>query len=121
MTHLHEELISTQCRANMHLHCPDPLTCACTVCHNRCNVCGTICMNVIELPDHPAVTAEYRERSACSTCYRILTALLPKGQGCELCGGPVGYRDAADPAGPYACLECRQRAGMRIPIFSRRD
>jgi hypothetical protein len=70
-----------------------------------------MCRNIITLPNHPAVTEQYRGAGACTTCYRALTVLLPKGQGCEVCGGPAGYRNLRDPAGLYKCHECHVAAG----------
>lgn len=107
----HAGNVSQQCAANMHLHCPIPLTCKCPMCHNRCSVCGQLVRSVIELPDHPAIVEEFRGTSACDTCYRTFTALLPKGQGCETCGAAVGYRNLSDPRGLYECHECHVASG----------
>lgn len=104
-------VISRQCAASMHLHCAEPAGCACPVCHNICSVCGQRVMNVITLPDHPAILADVRGTGACAACYGTLTALLPKGQGCEVCGAPQGYRNLRDPAGLYKCQDCHVAAG----------
>jgi hypothetical protein len=109
-------VISRQCLASMHLHCEDP-SCRCPVCHHTCGICGQECRAVHKLPVI-AGHSDLSEKEACSTCYRTVIALLPKkGQGCERCGKPQGYRSLRGQDGSlYLCASCQQAGGSLIQL-----
>lgn len=107
--------VTRQCQANMHLHCDDAM-CACPVCHHWCHVCGALCRSVYTVPDHEKVDPDLRGKSACAVCYSTATLRMPRGQGCEVCGAPHGYRSLArDPEGLYRCGSCHEKAGTAVP------
>ena len=95
----------------MHMHCDG---CGCRVCHNTCDVCGQPCRSIHEVPVRDEVDAEFRGKLACASCYKLVTIMVPPGQGCEECGGPKGYRSPHDRTGSYLCVECRSALGLPV-------
>jgi hypothetical protein len=104
--------ISRQCAAQMHLHCSG-IECKCPVCHHVCTVCGTSCMTVKVIPSRWGVNPELWEKLACANCYLTATTRISRGQGCEDCGGPKGYRNLRDPSNTYRCIACHDAAGTQ--------
>lgn len=105
-------IVCRPCRGNMHVHCYHA-DCACLSCRHTCEVCGQPCRVIRVIPGTKALAEDLRDKKACTTCYLTATALLPRGQGCEDCDGPSGYRNPRDPSGTYRCIACHEAAGTQ--------
>jgi hypothetical protein len=104
---LPEKPVSRACRASMHMHCQDWDGCGCDQCHFTCSLCRKRCRAVYAIPAPQGTGTQ----DVCAGCYRALSSSLPKGQGCERCGGPRGYRNPAASGDVYLCLTCRRETG----------
>lgn len=109
--------ISVQCAGNMHTHC-QMTGCGCTVCHHQCDVCKRTCRTIYHPPSIPQVPEQFHDQDMCATCYIIAMKHAPRGQGCENCGGPAGWRRIREPGGRYLCYECRKSLGL-LPLRMR--
>src|SRR5277367_2222706 len=100
-----EILVCKPCRALIHSCCASE-NCRCTSCRHHCTICNQSCRVVYRTSDTGILAEELRGKQACYKCYLAVTSIIPRGQGCEQCGGPTGYRNPRDPSDTYRCISC---------------